>query len=71
MTPRKQAKLFSSDLDALVDRYVAQYDLTYYEIVGILHMAASRLEFEANARVYDEQDDIPPSPEDFLDDRKV
>lgn len=46
----EQVNHFSDDLDRLVDRYRAEYDLCYAEVVGALQMKIQLLCSEANDR---------------------
>lgn len=42
-----QVEALSNDLDRLIDRYRAEYDLLYAEVVGVLFMKATTLCKEA------------------------
>lgn len=44
---------FVDELDRLIDRFRQEYDMTYAEVIGCLHMKTSDLWLEAN----DEDDD--------------
>lgn len=50
MSEKEQIEHFSNELDNLVDRFRAEYDLTYGSIVGALHMKAHLLCREAQER---------------------
>jgi len=34
----QQVAAFANDLDNLVDRYEQEFDLTYVEVIGVLHL---------------------------------
>jgi hypothetical protein len=36
MTSKEQTDAFSDDLDKLIERYRAEFDMTYAQIVGVL-----------------------------------
>lgn len=38
MTHKEQTEAFSNDLDALIDRYRQEFDLSYAIVVGVLNM---------------------------------
>lgn len=48
MTEREQGVAFAKDLDALVDRYRSEFDLSYPVVIGILHIKAQYLADECN-----------------------
>ena len=43
MTEKDQVTHFVNDLNALVDRYRSEYDLTYASLVGALHIVTHDL----------------------------
>ena len=56
MTEQEQSKAFSCDLDALIDRYRQEFDLTYNSIVGALEFAKADVLKEA-LEMFDEDED--------------
>lgn len=40
MTHHEQIDAFSNELDAMVERFRREFDLTYADVVGTLHMKA-------------------------------
>lgn len=40
MTQQEQIRAFEDDLDNLVDRYRAEFDMTYASVVGVLAIKA-------------------------------
>lgn len=47
MSQQEQIAAFANDLDALVERYRAEFDLTYASVLGALTMKAHTLMNEA------------------------
>lgn len=47
MDTNEQTDAFANELDALVDRFRSEFDLTYAVVVGVLHMKAHLLCVEA------------------------
>ena len=61
LTPRQQCERFSNELQALCNRYADEYDVTVYEIVGILEAQKSDIIVKAildEVGDDDEDDDI-------------
>ena len=58
MTDREQIDHFANDLDALVERYSHEYDMTYAAVLGILQMKIHSLCQEAAARA----EELPDQP---------
>ena len=56
MTDHEQIIAFSNDLDALVNRYRVEFDMTYAAVIGVLHMRAHTLCAEAEG-MYDPEDE--------------
>jgi hypothetical protein len=50
MTDKEQTDAFSDDLDKLVERYRQEFEMTYAQVVGTLHMKAWLMCAEANDR---------------------
>ena len=50
MSENDQIKQFSDELDAMVNRFRSEYDLTYASIVGVLQMKSFLLCEEASER---------------------
>lgn len=48
MTEGEQITHFANDLDKLVDRYRAEYDLTFASVVGVLQMKSHLMCMEAS-----------------------
>lgn len=46
----KQVQQFADELDRLVERFRAEYDLSYAAVVGTLHMKANLMCSEAENR---------------------
>lgn len=46
----QQVDHFANDLDAMVDRYRAEYDLTYADVIGALTIKIHLLCMEADER---------------------
>ena len=38
MSRIQQVAAFANDLDNLIDRYEQEFDLTYVEVIGVLHL---------------------------------
>ena len=43
MSPNDQIDHFAGELDKLVERFRAEFDLTYAAIIGVLHIKAHML----------------------------
>lgn len=54
MTPQEQTTALREGLDAVIDRFRAEFDLTYATVVGVLNLIAFDLACEA--RGLDEED---------------
>lgn len=52
-----QTQQLADDLDKLVDRYRAEYDLSYADVVGVLHMKAWLMCDEASRHEDDLEDE--------------
>jgi hypothetical protein len=50
MTDKEQTDAFADELDKLVDRFRQEFDLTYAQAVGVLHMKAHLLCEDASER---------------------
>lgn len=50
-----QTAHFANDLERLIDRYRAEYDITYAQLVGVLHIQSHLLCLEAGRLAEDEQ----------------
>lgn len=50
MSEIEQIDHFSNELDALVNRFRDEYDISYASVIGILHMKAHTLCGEAEDR---------------------
>lgn len=57
MTDREQIEAFGRDLDALVERYRAEFELTYAAVIGLLYVKATQLTIEASSDDDDEEED--------------
>lgn len=60
--PVDQATHFANDLERLINRYRDEYDITYAQLVGVLHIQSFMLCREAELRTDDqddEQDGLP------------
>jgi hypothetical protein len=60
VSDKEQIFQFGDELDRLVNRFRAEYDLSYAAIVGTLHMKAHLLCAEAAERDPDERPDSAP-----------
>lgn len=47
MDHNEQTEAFAAELDALVDRFRSEFDLTYAVVVGVLHIKAHLMCAEA------------------------
>lgn len=54
MNAKEQTDAFSNDLDNLVERYAKEFDLSYAQVVGVLHMKIWLLCEDASNRDDDE-----------------
>lgn len=54
MTAKEQTDAFASDIDSLVERYAKEFDLSYAQVVGVLHMKIHLLCQDASERDDDE-----------------
>lgn len=50
MDAKEQTEHFANDLDALVERYRSEYEITYAQVVGALQMKIHLLCAESQAR---------------------
>jgi hypothetical protein len=48
VTEREQQTAFAGDLDKLVARYRAEFQMSYASVIGCLHLMAAMLAIEAN-----------------------
>ncbi len=59
--PINQTIHFANDLEALINRYRSEYDLTYAQLVGVLHIQTHLLcreaEKKADAAIEQDEDD--------------
>ncbi len=55
--PINQTIHFANDLEALINRYRSEYDLTYAQLVGVLHIQTHLLCEETARRADAEQDE--------------
>lgn len=51
MTQEQQAEAFRKELEALINRFVDEYDLTYETLIGSLHITLSLISSQC---IYDE-----------------
>ena len=58
MSDAEQISAFAAELDALVERYREEFDLTYAAVVGALHMKAFEICREAEEPLEDDDDDL-------------
>lgn len=58
MSDAEQISAFATELDALVERYREEFDLTYAAVVGALHMKAFEICREAEETLEDDDDDL-------------
>lgn len=56
MSDSEQTKAFADELDNLVERYRSEFDITFAQVVGVLHMKAFLLCEEASNRDPDEDE---------------
>lgn len=56
MSDREQTKAFANEIDKLVERFRSEYDMTYAQIVGVLHMKSWLMCEEASEQDADEGD---------------
>jgi hypothetical protein len=61
MTPESQTAHFANDLERLINRYRDEYDMTYSNMVGVLHIQTHLLCREMADR------HIPPQSQDTDD----
>lgn len=62
MTDQEQVNHFSDALDALVNRHCREFDLTYFSVIGVLHLKLHELcQDSASAPDHDEKND-PSAP---------
>lgn len=57
MPPNDQTTHFANDLERLINRYRDEYDITYAQLVGVLHIQSFMLCREAEERSKPEEDD--------------
>lgn len=50
MTDKEQTDHFANELDALVQRFYAEYDISYAQVVGVLQMKIHLLCAQASER---------------------
>lgn len=50
MTNNEQTNAFADDIDKLIERYRQEFEMTYAQIVGVLHMKSWLLRDEASQR---------------------
>jgi len=62
MTEHEQIAALSNDLDSLLDRYRAEFDLATASAIGVLTVAIHELVQEAYIDRLDEDDDEEPMP---------
>jgi len=43
MNQSEQISAFSNDLEALIERYGSEFDLTYASVLGVIELAKSRI----------------------------
>lgn len=55
MNDPEQTKAFADDLDKLVERYRAEFDMTYASVIGVLQMKSFLLCEEAADRSEEEE----------------
>lgn len=58
MPPATQLQHFCNDLDALIDRYASEYDLSYASMIGALEMKSHLLCQEALDNHNDDREDL-------------
>jgi hypothetical protein len=46
MTQKDQIDAFSNDIDALINRYASEFDLSYGEVIGVLFIKSHELSAE-------------------------
>tara|TARA_Y100000361_G_C11020152_1_gene269077 strand:- start:168 stop:347 length:180 start_codon:yes stop_codon:yes gene_type:complete len=44
MTQEEQQHQFDTELQALIDRFIDEYDLTFESLIGVLRIATAKLE---------------------------
>lgn len=54
MTNKEQTDAFSHELAALIDRYRSEFDLSYAQVIGTLHIHAAHLAHEGLSNDDDE-----------------
>jgi hypothetical protein len=54
MDDKEQTKAFAGDLDALVERYRSEFDLTYAVVIGVLYLKAHMMAEEASETTEEE-----------------
>ena len=47
MTYRKQTEAFCNELEALLDRFADEFDLSNATVIGVLHLQTARITAEA------------------------
>lgn len=58
MPPNDQTTHFANDLERLINRYRDEYDITYAQLVGVLHIQSFMLCREAEQKIDDEEDGL-------------
>jgi hypothetical protein len=56
MTGKQQMTAFSDELDKLIERFRAEFDLPYAAAIGILQIKMHALSQEANEAIDDDED---------------
>lgn len=63
MSRIQQVAAFANDLDNLIERYEQEFDLTYVEVIGVLHLKTHLIcvdavaDDEEDERVSDEEEE--------------
>lgn len=58
MPPNDQTTHFANDLERLINRYRDEYDITYAQLIGTLHLTMHLLCREAEQKIDDEEDGL-------------
>jgi hypothetical protein len=57
MTNEDQTEAFNDALDAAIDRFTQEFDLTYASVIGVLSMKVVELTLQSGIHENDQEDD--------------